>query len=55
MTTTFGGMANITKENIIFQKYIHIHEMRYKIVIVQITEFDCVQLLLYNKPNNFLK
>ncbi|KAL4465152.1 hypothetical protein ABPG73_022649 [Tetrahymena malaccensis] len=49
----FGGQ-NISKDNIIFQKYIKLSEIRYKIIILQIKEYNCVQIILYNKPNNFL-
>lgn len=46
---------NISKEQIIFQKYVRIRENRYKVIIIELKQYDCVQLFLYNKPLNILK
>ncbi len=54
-TTIKDGPAKILKENIIFQKYVEVNEVKFKIVMVHLKELQAVQIIVYNKPRNLLQ
>jgi len=46
--------GEVCKENIIFQKHVEINETRYRVIIVNQPEIECVQVVAYDKPRNKL-
>jgi hypothetical protein len=70
MLSTETYLSNLTKSNIIFQKYVYgllngllsdscilsdVNRMKYKIIMMELPELKCIEIFVYNKPNNFLQ
>ena len=43
------------KDDIIFKKYIPVFGKKYKIMMIRINDFRCIQIVLFSKPLNILK
>jgi len=54
-STLKDGNVPILKENIIYQKYVEVNEVKFKIVMIHLKELQSVQIIVYSKPRNLLQ
>jgi len=54
-TSNVSTVSNVSKQDVIFEKYIEVNGIKFKIVMINLKEIKTLQILVYNKPRNMLK
>eukprot|EP01016_Furgasonia_blochmanni_P055829 TRINITY_DN9405_c0_g1_i1.p1 TRINITY_DN9405_c0_g1~~TRINITY_DN9405_c0_g1_i1.p1 ORF type:complete len:244 (-),score=65.92 TRINITY_DN9405_c0_g1_i1:332-1063(-) len=47
--------SQISKNNIIYQKYAVLNDAKYKIIMLEIKDLNCIEIFIYSKPLNYLR
>jgi hypothetical protein len=55
VSTNLASMSKLSKENILYQKYVDVQNTKFKIIIAHLKELKCLEVIVYSKPKNMLK